>query len=324
MEKNSKKVIILWHNGGRMANQLWLFISVYAYALEKGYRLENHCFFEYSQYFNFGSGNKLIDLVFYKGFAFLKNNLKGIWKDPYHQFFRRFYKLYLELLEAIYRNQIVFVPDSATPVIHYLPPSLGADEKIKQFDAGTQSTIYLDGWLFRNPAGLAKYHREIAAYFRPQDSIQKRVNGFITSLRSHYSHLVGVHIRQGDYKTWQGGKYYFIPAEVSMFLRQYLEVYKKNSGKTCFIVCSDGQVDMGDFKGLNVVKSIYGAIEDLFILAQTDIIIGSSSTFGAFAAYYGKKQFITFRRPNIDLQYYLSVSPNYEGKYYSINSLIES
>ena len=48
--RHNKKIIILWHNGGRLANQLWLYISVYAYALEKKYDLENHTFFEYSEY----------------------------------------------------------------------------------------------------------------------------------------------------------------------------------------------------------------------------------------------------------------------------------
>src|SRR3989344_2287792 len=44
--KNPKRIIILDHNRGRLANQLWNFMSIYAYCLEKGYALENYSFFD--------------------------------------------------------------------------------------------------------------------------------------------------------------------------------------------------------------------------------------------------------------------------------------
>ena len=62
----TKKVIILQHNGGRLANQLWPFVSIYAYCLENNFELDNYCFFEYTRYFSIKIQNRLIDWVFFK------------------------------------------------------------------------------------------------------------------------------------------------------------------------------------------------------------------------------------------------------------------
>jgi len=46
-----KRAIILNNGGGRLADQLWNFISVYAYALVRGYACEDWAGFEYYGYF---------------------------------------------------------------------------------------------------------------------------------------------------------------------------------------------------------------------------------------------------------------------------------
>jgi len=66
---------------------------------------------------------------------------------------------------------------------------------------------------------------------------------------------------------------------------------------------------------LNVVKSYFGPVEDLFLLAATDIIIGADSTFGAFASYYGNIPLIVFQRPRIDWDYYKDKQYYFENKY---------
>lgn len=312
-----KKIVILWHNGGRLANQLWLFVSLYAYALEKGYELQNHSFFEYNRFFNIQSGNRLIDWVFFKGF----NLLKGFFRNPYNLFFRRVYKLYLKTMEKIFAKQMLYAREEDGMAYKYLPPSPHVDAQVLKFENSAAKTFYTDGWLFRNPVGVIKHRDEIIRYFKPKEEIQSSITKFLEPVRARYSHVVGVHIRQGDYKTWQGGKFYFGQNEVAVILREYLEKFNKNPQQTCFVICSDGSVDTQCFEGLNVVKSTLGVAGDLFVLSATDRVIGSSSTFGAFAAFYGKLQFITFQRPGVDWEYYLKTDPGYESKYYSINYL---
>lgn len=312
-----KRVIILWHNGGRLANQLLLFINVYAYCLDMGYKIENHCFFEYADNYNIASSNKLIDLFFFKSYVFLKKNLpKKFFADQHINFFRTAYKAYVKSIKFIYKNSIVLAEHDEKAAIHYLKPSNNPDERLSLFENSGEKKIYLQGWLFRNPVGIEKYRKEIREYFRPKDRIILPVEGFIAGLRKKYDTVIGVHIRQGDYKKeFHGGKLYFNESEVRHILDSYLEFSKKDRQKTCFVICSDGPVDENRFSGLNIVRSAFGAVEDLYLLSMTDLIIGSDSTFGVFAAYYGNIPFVVFKKEGIDWEYYSDKKTFFENKY---------
>ncbi len=176
--------------------------------------------------------------------------------------------------------------------------------------------IFLCNWFFRNPHGLSKYHQEITNYFKPKKEIQNKNKKIIDNLRLNYKYIVGVHIRQGDYKKeFKKGKLYFNEKEINIILNRYLEKFEKNTKETCFIICSDENVELSHFAGLNVIKNNGNAIEDLFLLAKTDVIIGANSTFGAFASYYGNIPFIVFQKNNIDWKYYINKKNYFENKY---------
>lgn len=290
------KVIILDHNGGRLCNQLWNYISIYAYCLEKGYTCQNYSFYKYDQYFEIKDKD-----IFYKFLLLLDRITYAIRKN---RFFHRFYKMYVESVE---NNPNSVVIDSGNDCLRsgvsYLPPThtnRGDDlEVIKK-----NSKVYFKGWLCRNPIGIEKYRKEILESFRPKKEIRDEVNGFITPLREAYKNIVGIHIRQGDYRRgYLGGTLYFNEAQIAEFLRQYMAVMSKDPAQTCFIICSDEAVDLEPFKDLNIKLSLGGVMEDLHALSLTDTIIGSDSTFGAYASYYGNIPFIVFKE-KIDWAYY--------------------
>ena len=313
-----KKIIILESaRGARLANQLWNFISVYAYCLERQYNCLNLSFFEvkkhkhknnvysYCNYYNFFN----IPLsLFIRLLISIHLIIAKICKRI------RFYERFISLIRKLYPEKILYSGDQDP---FYLPPSAIDPRQLKQLANKEKfSKIYLSGWLFRNPAGLLKYHKEIIEYFRPKLRIQKKVNSFITELKSKYIHIVGVHIRQGDYKNeFRHGELYFDEKAVSAILREYLDNFRKNKNQTCFIICSDENVKLDYFTDLNVIKSNFNTIEDLFLLAATDIIIGANSTFGALAAYYGNIPFIVFQRERIDWEYYKNKNEYFENKY---------
>lgn len=302
----NKKVIILWHNGGRMANQIWLHFNVRAYCLAKGYKLENHSFFEYSEDFDKRSNNFLIDLLFFWPYIISKKILpKKVFANQHDNFFRKYYKAYVKLTKLLAGKNVIDAPDSDNPVIHYLPPNDNADSAILDFDNNGSKKIFLTGWLFRNLEGLKKYHKEITNELKPKKETRDKIDNYISDLRKKYDHLVGVHIRQGDYKgEFRDGKLYFNETEVKKILDEYLINKQKDKNKTCFIIFSDGAINQDLFGDLNTTRSTENAIFDLFALAKTDTIIGADSTFGAFASYYGQKPFIIFNRENMDWEYY--------------------
>lgn len=300
-----KKIIILeTAHGARLANQLWNFISVYAYCLEKGCECRNYCFFEekkhssgkitmcdYNQFFNISSGNKIIDFLIslHLGKKFL------LWK---------LYNFYAKLIKKIYFKDMI---DSTGENPFYLSPTRCENtENLKNLAEAEKKNfnkLYFKGWLFRNPTGIKKFYPEIKKYFKPRDEIIERINNFTHPLRNNYKEIIGVHIRQSDYKTYAQGKYYFSQAEVMSFLEDYIKVFKKNNDDVLFIICSDGQINNSYFEGINFKISNLKAIEDLFLLSSCDLIIGSNSTFGAFAAYYGDIPIVVFSRPKIKWDY---------------------
>lgn len=320
MEIMKKHLIILRHNSGkgghgRLANQLWNFMSIYAYARERGYDLENYSFFEYHDCFQIPPiRNLLVRRLFFSPFPFLAQKLG---QTRAAIFTRKIYKLYVIAIKLAHGSVLLDShnsPDIAG--IFYLPPSEPARAALKKLeDDPAVKNIYFDGWLFRNQIGVMKYHREIREYFKPKDQTLQAVSSFIKPLKEYYDRVVGVHIRQDDYKTFKGGRYFVEQTRIREILDEYLREFKKDPQRTCFAITSNGPLDQELFAGLHIVTSNLGFIEDLFLLASCDAVIGSDSSFGSFAAYYGNIPHIVFQNGPMDWLYYLDKKGYFWNKY---------
>lgn len=272
-----KKMVVFDHQGGRLANQLWLFASVYSFCLEKKYLCNNICFFPYNKYFKYRSGNFLVDHFFSK----IKYRTAKYW-----------YKILRIWVSLFHRRHILrdggeeFFLDPSIPKSGYNKSALAL------LNQAQPTTWYLAGWLFRNPVGLEHYRAEIKDFFRPKEPYNGRVKQFVASLRKRYTKVIGVHIRHGDYKVWQGGKFYITFSEARTLLDSFIKEQTEKS--IIFVICTDDKVDEAAFAGLAWVRGPGTEIEDLYTLAETDMIIGSNSTYGPWAAYYGNIPFVQF------------------------------
>jgi hypothetical protein len=303
-----KKAVILYHGGGELANQLWNYVSIYAYALERGIELENYSFYEYGGFFNIPTKNKLAQLILYRLFK----NYRGRKWDFRPRLWRFFYRAYAWCVRKIKKNKILSSQNQDNAPF-YLSPTKEADDNLKKLEKN--KTIYFDGWLFRNPKGLEKYRTEIKEYFRPQKKVVDSVYSQIKPLRGKYQSVIGVHIRQGDYKKWKNGAYFIEQKRAREIMEEYLLIFKKRKDETCFIITSDGPIDKKHFTGLNVVVSNNNAVADLFLLASTDTVLGSNSTFGTFASYYGNIPLIIMKKEPMDWNYYRDKTGYFENKY---------
>lgn len=290
-----KKVVILHHNKGQLCNQLWNFVSIYAYCLEKGYDCQNYSFFEYSKYFNIPVKDRSIDFLFFKPYAIYSRFLpfRVARKIGYV-----FYDCFVALMRFFKKEQIVYSGNSFKEVkdFYYLPPTKNSQGKLSILEKDNNTkTIYFDGWLFRNPQGLLKYRKQIISYFRPKEVYCQKVDKSIEELRKKYNHLVGVHIRQkapgdGEELIVDGTKMYISNSEIPLIKRtldDYIEKFKKDLSQTCFIVCSNKEFDISQLRDFDVIFHQGNLVEDLYTLSKTDAIVGCRSTFGSFAAFYG-------------------------------------
>ncbi len=301
-------MVILAASGGELANQLWNYISLFAYACERGYHLENPSFFEYGAAFAIEPPSRLLKWLFFlpfKGYTKRKGTFR-------RRAWRKVYGWYAAVRARCHRATLVRHPAVAAAPF-YLPPSVESQGQLLQAEQAS-GDLYFDGWLFRNPVGLERYRSQIRAFFQPRVDIRERVEQRVLALREGCGQLVGVHFRQGDYRYWRDGAYALEVTRVREILLEFLTVTGRDPRSTRFVLASDGSVDLASFAGLDVVLSGQDAVTDLYLLAATDVVIGSNSTFGAFAAYYGNIPFIVMRREPMDWAYYQGKTRFFENR----------
>lgn len=309
-------IIILEHDGGEMGNQLWNYASVYAYCVEKRFACDNWSFFEYARYFNLAPSSRFINLLFF--FPFRTHDKRR--SSLQVRLYRSLYKMFVVRLVSIFQKKHIVYSREGANTVYYLPPTAMATQKLAGLELASKRIFFshTSGGVFRDPLGMQKYRASIEEHFRPAPWVDEKVSAFVRPLRVEYQTLVGVHIRQGDYAMFKGGKFVMSPDRVRGILDEYLKFSQKSSREVVFIIASDGSVDQKLFEGLNVMVSKGSAGEDLFVLASCDVIIGSDSTFGNFASYYGNIPHIIMKNDSMDWSYYADKNTYFINKYFTV------
>lgn len=149
--------------------------------------------------------------------------------------------------------------------------------------------VTLSGWQAAGWQLVAKDQEVARRHFVPDPASSRLATDLIASLRSRYDLLIGVLIRQGDYRRWLGGRFYFDSAQYGTWVRQLRDIY---AGKSLGVVLAcDEHQDMEYFKGLPCYLSP-GSVnrgghwfESFAVLSSCDIVVCPPSTFAASAAF---------------------------------------
>ncbi|MBU0647428.1 alpha-1,2-fucosyltransferase [Patescibacteria group bacterium] len=274
--------IIIINSPGRMANKLHLYASIYAYCLEKEYKCANYDFKKFKKYFNIPAPKFNLKTEILKLLIKIATRIK-----------------FLSFLKNAFLEQII---DGSQEFL--LSPDTNNNVKQKEIlariDKSSNKNYYFNGWLFRSYVGIEKYHAEIKEYFKPRQEYLALITQFINELKNKYKLIIGVHIQQGDYKTWRLGEYFFNFSQINNILNELQNnlLYKKE--EIIFVLCSDEAIEKNKFINLNFVKGLGNEISDLYTLSECDLIIGSNSTYNAWAAYYGRKPRVIFSKEKIN------------------------
>lgn len=128
----------------------------------------------------------------------------------------------------------------------------------------------------------------IRAYFQPRADGCAAAKTWLNAQRSAAGAdvVVGVAVRQGDFRTWGGGVGFVEPARFAELLR---EVEAQMTGRTClFALCSDEPIGAEQFPGLKTAVVPRGVMPQLCTLMQCDAIVGTAgSTFIQWASFLG-------------------------------------
>ena len=98
-----------------------------------------------------------------------------------------------------------------------------------------------------------------------------------------YDIKVGVHIRKGDYKYWNNGKYYYEDKVYNDKIEQFSNLFKGK--KILFILFSNEEITLKPKQNYIISKCDW--YEDHYLLSLCDYIIGAPSTFTIWASFIG-------------------------------------
>lgn len=152
----------------------------------------------------------------------------------------------------------------------------------------------LSGWGIRCWSLIEKHGEAVRAAMVLHPQYEAIAYPFIDRLRNQYDFLIGVVIRQGDYRS-SGEVFQRFLFETDQYVRwmqQAHQVYA-DSGKVGFVVASDEPQAIEAFSGLSVHFGTGKAVgtghyvENLLELALCDLVMTPASTFGAWAGFWG-------------------------------------
>jgi hypothetical protein len=152
----------------------------------------------------------------------------------------------------------------------------------------------LCGWAFNQIDLLEKHYECIQEQFR---IALNRCAGGISEK------LIGIHIRHGDYKSWEGGRFYYTLDKYAKWIEQITERF--GAGCTYAIVSDfNAKEKLAIPCGFDFRFSVDGAteIDDFITLSNCSVVVGPPSTFSTMAAFLGGAEYILLESESVNLK----------------------
>jgi hypothetical protein len=281
--KKNQKLFTIGRRCGRLANRLMIFANVIALAEEQGARVINYTFHSYSDLFEATRKNvhcaypvparkSWLDKISWAGAVIRKTRIL------YH--LTRYASVLNERFPIFGRTVVTLRETEGQFITHLDSPEV--QEQIRP-----AKIVLVYDWRFRAPKLVEKHGDKIRAYFRPLETFEIASRDAVEPLRRNADIVIGVHVRQGDYRGWKGGKYFYPVESYAAWMRDLVPQFPGK--KVSFLVCSDERRNAEEFPGLTVGFGSKSPVSDLFALSRCDYIIGTKSTFPQWASFYGGK-----------------------------------
>ena len=149
---------------------------------------------------------------------------------------------------------------------------------------------FTKGWQTRTDTRyLRQTMPELKQIFRPKDEITRKTDGLLAEMRREADLVVGVHIRRGDYATWNDGHFLYELADYHRWMLQLQALY--GDRRVSFFISSNEDFTTDVFTGCSCrrfTNEPSGAILDLHTLSQCDLLIGPFSSYSRWASFIGE------------------------------------
>lgn len=153
----------------------------------------------------------------------------------------------------------------------------------------------LQGWEFRANRYVQRHQEAIRNFMRFRRSRNPRLTALLDESKARGKTRVCLHIRAGDFRTWQGGRHFIEPAE---YARAAHQIARTETGRDLeFWVSSDEPVDLSLFPPGSRTTPNRTLAEDFQLMTESEFILGGKSTLSRVAAYLGHSR-IHFYEPD--------------------------
>jgi hypothetical protein len=218
---------------------------------------------------------------------------------PYYPFFQRppkFLKGPLRLRRAVFDRPH---PWQALPGIQYIELGLHADATLfsnrlhAALKAGRPVALRLFDWMppaFRGtpaPRVAARIRRA----FTPAEPWATQAEQTVAEARHGCEILIGVHMRHGDFKVFDGGRLFLPPETTVGAMRAAEKTFAAAFAgrRVGFLICSDEPQPPAAFEGLRYTPGPGHMVADMTALAHCDFILKPPvSTFARWASFWGE------------------------------------
>jgi hypothetical protein len=266
-----------------MGNRLTLFANLVAYAAEHGHRLVNVTFHSYAHLFETTRRDVYCRYPVPDRQSWLDRipGVAGAIRKT-----RVFYHVirYLSLLNEkrpLFGKRVVTLRERPGQLVILL------ETPEVQAQIAEANVVFVYGWIFRAPGAMRRQAEKVRAYFRPIEEYEYASSQAVAPLRKNAEVVVGVHVRQEDYRRWRKGSCFFTMPQYASWMSELADQFPGQ--KVSFLVCSDEPRRPEEFPGLTVGFGPGSAMGDLYALAKCDYILGPLSSYSQWASFYGNK-----------------------------------
>jgi hypothetical protein len=300
--RQRKPLLIYTHGAGRLGNQLFAYAHLLAFLEEhpQEYELINFSFIPYA---TFLAALPSSSVSASKMRALLGNLAAWVEVDPSIGKTTPMQEKVIVNGARLLHVAGVIAPQGQSLVakdIYYW--SLIAGERLDYLDLALPQTVerlrsknfsVLAGWGIRSWSLLEKHRDAVRAKLTMHARYTAIAESFVDRLRQDYDFLIGVAIRQGDYRSsgevFQ--RFLFESEQYASWIRQATAAFA-DRGRVGFIVTADDPQDPALFpENVHFATGIAGGeghyLESLVELALCDVIITSATTFAGWASFWG-------------------------------------
>jgi len=269
--------IIIRHEYGQFGNIIFRLSNALAYALEHNYKVEDYTL----AFCNYHDGSSNI--------GFFEN---------YHSFhFFEYPRPSSRLINHI-KWKFRIKNYRKSKMIENFDPSFDL------IDLPTHSNYELKGFHFTAKDLVTKHREKICKILDFRSSLKRPIDSLIKEARSKYSFILGVHIRENDFKDFYEGKYFVSAEHYLKLIDQFKKL--KSEGSVGVLICTDNPEILNDIaeQYTDYILPKGSVAEDMYALSLCDYILGpQATTMSAWSAYFGniKLAQITSETASIDL-----------------------